>query len=134
MTRAAPNLSAIAPANGWPIPHTRFCSAIANANVSRVHARSKVIGGRNRPKLWRVPSESISPRHPQAMITAGVRQPELPVFPESMMRSSARHRQSPLAGIKLLSHDLLGALDELAHWFGRGECAFNAQSENSPTF
>jgi hypothetical protein len=48
------------------------------------------------------------------MIMAGVRQPELPVFPESMMRSSARHRQSPLAGIKLLSHDPPGAPDKHA--------------------
>jgi len=47
------------------------------------------------------------------MIMPGVRQPELPVFPESMMRSSARHRQSPLAGTKLLSHDCLARWTDL---------------------
>ena len=27
--------SAIAPANGWPTPHSKFCSAKASANTSR---------------------------------------------------------------------------------------------------
>ena len=35
ITRAEPKRSAIMPANGWPKPQSRFCSASANANTSR---------------------------------------------------------------------------------------------------
>ena len=59
------SLSAIMPANGWPRPHTRFCTAKASANVSRLQCRSRVIGYRNSPKPWRMPSPSVRIRPPQ---------------------------------------------------------------------
>ena len=49
-TFAVPNLSASTPANGWVMPHIRFCTAIASANVSRPQPRSEDIGCRNSPK------------------------------------------------------------------------------------
>src|SRR5258707_6804433 len=47
------------PANGTNAPQSRFCNAIAKANSSRVQPLAIVIGGRNRPIVWRTPMASI---------------------------------------------------------------------------
>src|SRR5215831_16228778 len=62
------------PKKGWEIPQIRFCSAIANAKVSRLQPWSRVIGCRNRPKPCRVPMASVRMVPPQISTTAGVRQ------------------------------------------------------------
>ena len=57
MTRPDPYLSAIMPANGCAIPHSKFCNAIENANTSRDHPRSVDSGCRKMPKLERMPND-----------------------------------------------------------------------------
>ncbi len=47
---------------------------MANENVCRPQPRSTVIGCRNKPNEWRVPSAMVSARPPQIRMTAGVRQ------------------------------------------------------------
>ena len=73
-TRAVPYLSAIIPANGCVAPHTRFCTAIASANVSRPQPMSCEIGCRKRPKPWRMPMAMVRMIPPQTRTTVGVRQ------------------------------------------------------------
>jgi hypothetical protein len=73
-TRPAPLRSAIMPKKGCDTPQIRFCSAIANAKVSRVQPWSSVIGCRNRPKPCRVPIARVRMVPPQIRTTAGVRQ------------------------------------------------------------
>ena len=48
-TRVAPNLSATAPANGWPMPHIRFWIAMAKPNsnhrqLEKAHAGARAEG------------------------------------------------------------------------------------------
>jgi hypothetical protein len=73
-TRTMPNRSAIAPANGWPIPHSRFCSAKASAKTSRPQPFAADIGVRKKPKAERGPNPISEIRQPHRMMTAGVRQ------------------------------------------------------------
>src|SRR2546425_442024 len=73
-TRPEPYLSASMPANGCVAPHTRFCTASASANVSRLQCRSPVIGCRKSPKPWRMPIPNVRTKPPQTSTTVGVRQ------------------------------------------------------------
>ena len=70
-----PKRSATAPANGWPMPHSRFCSAKASANTSRPQPFAADIGVRKKPKAERGPKPISEIRQPHTMMTAGVRQP-----------------------------------------------------------
>jgi hypothetical protein len=74
ITRPAPHFSATALANGWPAPHSRFCTAMAKANTSRPVPSSTLIGVRNRPKLARSPNTRRITIAPAASTTIGVRQ------------------------------------------------------------
>src|SRR5258708_9039659 len=49
----------MAPVNGTNAPHSRFCSAMANANSSRVQPLASVMGGSNKPMVWRTPMASM---------------------------------------------------------------------------
>jgi hypothetical protein len=69
-----PKRSAMAPAIGWPRPHNRFCSASARPNTSRPQAKSRLIGWTKKPRLERGPKLNSAIKHPQMMITSGVRQ------------------------------------------------------------
>src|SRR4051812_33699893 len=69
-----PKRSAMAPAIGWPRPHNRFCSASARPKTSRPQAKSRPIGWMKKPRLERGPKLSSAIRHPQMMMTSGVRQ------------------------------------------------------------
>src|SRR5690606_36962160 len=71
--RAVPQRSAIAPANGWVAPHSRFWIAMASAKVSRPQPRSRLIGCRNRPKLERMPNDSRTTSDPQVMAISAAR-------------------------------------------------------------
>src|SRR5215207_7869910 len=73
-TRTVPKRSAIAPANGWPKPQSRFCSAIENAKTSRPQLLSSETGVMKNPREERRPNVSTAIRHPQTTSTAGVRQ------------------------------------------------------------
>ena len=73
-TRTGPKRSAIAPANGCAAPQIRFCSAIANENVSRPQPRSNDIGERNWPSAERGPKAINAMAQPTAISTIGVRQ------------------------------------------------------------
>ena len=44
-----PKRSAIAPAKGWPRPHSRFCTASARPNTSRPQENSRLIGWMKKP-------------------------------------------------------------------------------------
>ena len=57
------------------MPHTRFCSAKASANTSRLQPFACDIGVRKKPKVERGPNPSSEIRQPQRMMTSGVRQP-----------------------------------------------------------
>ena len=69
-----PKRSAMAPAIGWPRPHNRFCSASARPKTSRPQANSRLIGWMKKPRLERGPKLNSAIRHPQMMMTSGVRQ------------------------------------------------------------
>ena len=75
-TRPAPWRSAIAPANGWPMPQKRFCRPIAKANVSRSHPRTADSGSVKSPKLVRSPSVIRAITQPATMVTAVARRME----------------------------------------------------------
>src|SRR6185436_15077101 len=64
----------MAPAIGWPRPHSRFCSASARPKTSRPQVNSRLIGWTKKPRLERGPKLKSAIRHPQMMITSGVRQ------------------------------------------------------------
>src|SRR5712691_5749533 len=68
------------------MPHNRFCNATANPNTSRPHPLSMLIGCRNRPKLWRMPSASVRIRLAQASMTVGLG------LRKSGMRDSGRRK------------------------------------------
>src|SRR6266581_187823 len=70
-TRRAPKRSASIPVNGCVMPHNRFCSATAKPNTSRPHPLSMLIGCRNRPKLWRMPSARVRITLAQTSMTVG---------------------------------------------------------------
>ncbi len=70
----SPKRSAMAPAIGWPSPHSRFCSASARPKTSRPQANSRLIGWMKKPRLERGPKPNSAIKHPQMMITSGVRQ------------------------------------------------------------
>src|SRR3954453_11231459 len=74
ITRRVPKRSAIAPEIGWPMPHNRFWIATASPNTSRPHENSLLIGCRKNPNVERGPNVNMPIRHPQMMITSGVRQ------------------------------------------------------------
>jgi hypothetical protein len=74
-TRMVPKRSAIAPANGWPSPHSRFCKASASASTSRPQPLARDSGVRKRPSEDRGPKVRMAMRQPKTMMTAGVRQP-----------------------------------------------------------
>src|SRR4051812_6222003 len=68
-----PKRSAMAPANGWPMPQSRFCSAKARAKTSRPQPFADVIGVRNSPKADRGPKPNSEIKQPHKIMTAGVR-------------------------------------------------------------
>ena len=47
------------------MPQARFCTASANAKVSRFQPRSIVIGCSQSPKPWRMPIDSVTMAAPQ---------------------------------------------------------------------
>src|SRR5215207_9489748 len=69
-----PKRSAMAPAIGWPRPHNRFCSASARPKTSRPQVNSRLIGWMKKPRLERGPKLNSAIKHPQMMMTSGVRQ------------------------------------------------------------
>ena len=69
-----PKRSATAPANGWPMPQSRFCSAKASAKTSRPQPFAADMGVRKKPKAERGPKPISEIRQPHTMMTAGVRQ------------------------------------------------------------
>src|SRR3954447_12915833 len=73
-TRGAPNLSAIAPANGWPNPHKIFWIAIASANTSRPQPFVCDNGVRKKPSDERGPNVSTAIMQPHSAST--IRQPK----------------------------------------------------------
>src|SRR3954468_18569511 len=75
ITRLAPSLSAMAPANGSATPQSRFCTASAMAKTSRPHPLACDRGVRKKPSAERGPNAAVETRQPQIAITAGVRQP-----------------------------------------------------------
>jgi hypothetical protein len=92
-----PNRSATAPANGWPMPQSRFCSAKASAKTSRPQPFAADMGVRKKPKEERGPKPINEIRQPQTMITAGVRQPIVRAAAEIWVIS--RIRRSPRTGL-----------------------------------
>ena len=54
------------------MPHSRFWTARASANVSRPQPRAPVIGSRKSPKIERAPKPTIASRQAAARTTAGV--------------------------------------------------------------
>src|SRR5690606_23995229 len=62
------------PANGWPMPHSRFWIARAKANASRPQPWATDIGSRKKPKVERTPKPIRAIRQPQTTMTVGVRQ------------------------------------------------------------
>src|SRR6185503_5448751 len=109
-----PKRSAMAPAIGWPRPHSRFCSASARPNTSRPQAKSRLIGWTKKPRLERGPKLNSAIRHPQTMTTSGVRQVPRPEdgrrspvvtamsFPWSI---GARNRQAKYYGELMHLHE-----------------------------
>src|SRR6266581_1455938 len=71
-TRPAPKRSASIPVKGCVTPHSRFCNATAKPNTSRPHPLSMLIGCRNRPKLWRMPSARVRITLAQTSMTVGL--------------------------------------------------------------
>ncbi|MGH6784272.1 MAG: hypothetical protein ACREBP_06550, partial [Sphingomicrobium sp.] len=80
-----PKRSAMAPANGWPIPQRMFCIANANPNTSRPQSLACDIGVRKKPSVARGPKLIMEMRQPHSTITAGVRQPIAEAFEGSEM-------------------------------------------------
>ena len=76
-TLAVPNLSAIAPATGTPMPHNKFWIAIASEKVSRDQPLATVIGSRYRPKLARIPNPIREIRHAAAITATTAKRPGL---------------------------------------------------------
>src|SRR5262245_10646420 len=64
----------MAPAKGWPIPHSRFCSASENAKTSRPQPLACDIGVRKNPSDERGPNARADTRQPQSAMTSGARQ------------------------------------------------------------
>ena len=91
-TRLAPKRSASIPVNGCVMPHSKFCIATAKPNTSRPQPLSMLIGCRNSPKLWRMPSASVRITLAQTSMTAGLdlRKSGMPGF----QREEKRHRIS----------------------------------------
>ena len=67
----APNRSAIAPANGWPSPHSRFWIASARPKTVAAPVLVDSIGCMKKPSVERGPKLSIAIRQPQMMMTSG---------------------------------------------------------------
>src|SRR3569623_2064106 len=65
----------MAPAKGWPTPHSRFWMARAKAKTSRPQLCNWDIGVRKKPSEERGPNPSSAITQPQTMMSAGVRQP-----------------------------------------------------------
>src|ERR1700730_5643526 len=63
----------MAPASGWPSPHSRFCTANASANTSRPQPFAWDKGVRKKPRVERGPNVIIPMRQPHRAMTAGVR-------------------------------------------------------------
>src|SRR5437660_5663489 len=63
----------MAPASGWPSPHSRFCTASAGANASRPQACAWESGVRKKPRVERGPKVIMPMRQPHTAMTAGVR-------------------------------------------------------------
>ncbi len=72
-TRGAPNLSAIAPANGWPSPQSRFCNASDSANTSRPQPFACDSGVRKKPSDERGPKVRTEIAQPHRARMIGVR-------------------------------------------------------------
>src|SRR5580704_1970463 len=61
------------PPSGWPIPHSRFCRASANANTSRPQWLALDSGVKKKPIVERGPKAISVIRQPMPMTSAGVR-------------------------------------------------------------
>ena len=88
-TLAVPNLSAIAPATGTPIPHNRFWIAIASEKVSRDQPLATVIGSRYRPKLARIPNPISEIKHADAITVVNVMRPGVALIEVSLTETLA---------------------------------------------
>ena len=73
-TRVVPKRSAIAPANGWPMPQRMFWIASAKPNTSRPQPFICDIGVRKKPSVARGPKLIMEMRQPHSTMTTGVRQ------------------------------------------------------------
>ena len=60
VTTRQPKRSASAPINGWLSPQTRFWMASASVKSATEMPMLSVTGLTNRPKLWRIPMDSVS--------------------------------------------------------------------------
>ena len=70
-TRQVPNLSLTTPNSGCPIPHNRFCSAMARPKVARSQPLASSIGNWKNPIAERGPNASSEMIQAQPMATAG---------------------------------------------------------------
>ena len=75
ITRLVPKRSAMPPAKGCPIPHSKFWMANAIENTSRPQWLVCDSGVRKKPSEERGPKLIIAIRQPQTTTTTGVRQP-----------------------------------------------------------
>src|SRR5690606_21358002 len=101
MTFAEPKRSAIIPAKGCAMPHTRFCSPMARPKVSRDQPRSRLTGSRKSPCAWRAPSARPMTIPPASTSTQALRYATPGVRPAAMPgpARSARGRDRELERI-----------------------------------
>ena len=131
-----PKRSAMAPASGWPSPHSRFCIASARPKTSRPQAKSRLIGWMKKPRLERGPKLSMPIAHPQMMITSGVRQLPRPEDGRSSpvvtaMSNSPGGRVECAAGLMHLHENPKGSRRKFAP---QGSAAKSASAIRTATF
>ena len=80
-----PYLSANAPTGAWNRPQVMFCTATANVKSAAVNAMSWVIGGRNRPRLCRMPMPRLIMIAAPAKITPGLGSLAAPLISDALM-------------------------------------------------
>src|SRR5262245_11198154 len=86
-----PKRSAIAPANGWPMPQRIFWIARANPNTSRPQSLACDMGLRKKPSVARGQKLIIEMKQPHTTITTGVRHPIVKAFdPEEIEMAMTR--------------------------------------------
>src|SRR6185295_10183593 len=88
----------MAPAMGTQAPHTSIWIATESAKISRPQPYSCEIGVRNRPLPERTPNAMKLKRQPQAIMSAGVRQPGTPTAVVAVAVTGAALMRPPRRG------------------------------------